>query len=116
MKKLVFALLLILFCSTPLMADDNIYSIEVTNTTQHNKIFMVYHDWKENVHEIGMDPPEISIKLKPLESKNINLKAGKYSIIEKIPSLHFYRSYGINVPQDLATEQVMEMLKQQTTL
>jgi hypothetical protein len=97
------------------MANDDIYVLEIKNTTKYNKIFMIYNNnSKENTHEIGMAPPEIVLNIKSLEAKSIELKAGSYSIIEKIPSRNHYAAYNIIIPQGLANEQITETLKKGT--
>lgn len=116
MRKLVLALLFVLFYTVTAMADETIYVIEVKNVTTYNKVIMVYSDPKEYVHQIGLDPPQISIKIKPQETKSIELKAGNYSIIEKIPALNHYTCYSIVVPEDVASEQILELLKKGITL
>jgi hypothetical protein len=116
MRKIVLALLFVLFCTVTATADDTLYVIEIKNITSYNKDIMIYNDWKEGVHEVGLDPPQISIKIKPQETKSIELKAGKYSIIEKVPSRNHYSCYSIIVPEDLASEHVIDLLKKGMTL
>jgi hypothetical protein len=116
MRKIALALLFVLFCTVPAIADDATYVIEIKNVTTYNKVIMIYNDSKETVHQIGLGPPQISIKIKPQETKSVELKAGHYSIIEKIPARNHYSCYSIMVPQDLASEQIIDLLKKGTTL
>ena len=116
MRKIALALLFVLFCTVPAIADDTIYVIAIKNVTTYNKVIMVYSDSKDPAHQIGLDRPRISIKLKPQETKNIELTAGNYSIIEKIPTLNHYACYSIIVPEDVASGEIIELLKKGITL
>jgi hypothetical protein len=126
MRKLALALLFVLLCTVTVVTTggsgmrptggEEVYVIEIKNVTTYNKVIMVYNDSKEPVHQIGLDHPQISIKLKPQESQSIELTAGNYSIIEKIPSLNHYTCYSIVVPEDVASGEIIELLKKGKTL
>jgi cytochrome c oxidase assembly protein Cox11 len=116
MRKISLALLFVLFCTVTAIADDTTYVITIKNITPYNKVIMIYNDSKEITHQIGLAPPQTSIKIKPQETKSVELKAGNYSIIEKTPAYNHYKCYNIIVPEDLASKQIIELLKKGITL
>jgi hypothetical protein len=108
-KRLAFVISILLFCSTFLFAaDEETFEIEIKNISPHTKIFMIYDSSKDGVDEIGIEGPQQTFSLKPSASTFLQLKAGKYSIIEKVPAIKLYNSYEINVPEDFPKEKVID--------
>lgn len=110
MKKLIIIVTsLLFFCSSFLFAsEEELFEMEIKNISPYTKIFMIYDSSKDGVDEIGIDGPQKTFTLKPSTSTILQLKAGKYSIIEKVPTIKLYNSYEINVPEDFPKEKVID--------
>lgn len=118
MKKLILLTvsLFFLFSSLSSAAEEEIYEMEMKNISPHTKIYMIYDSSKDGVDEIGIEGPKQTFTLKSSESTMIQLKAGKYSIIEKIPSLRKYNSYEINVPEDFPKDNIIDFKRKKDIL